>query len=137
MTRAQKWSVALLALAGCVAWGFYLRGTRHFCNGYTLQWMNGAEAVIADESNLVVTRGTVARYATNCPFITGYTSKEGFPPETYPVEGYFLIDTQAGSSRLGMTEAEWKQELASIRWRSPSMHETHPSLSAYDNRNSE
>jgi len=52
--------------------------------------MSGVEVVIADPSMHVITGGTVTRWATKCPSITGYTRKEGFPPETDPVEGYFL-----------------------------------------------
>jgi len=88
--------------------------------------MNGAEAVIADPNNNVVTGGTVTHYATSCPLITGYTSKQGFPPETDPVEGYFLIDTDSGISTLGMTEAEWAERLQAAHWQRPSMHATHP-----------
>ena len=88
--------------------------------------MNGAEAVIADPSSNVVTSGTVTRFAARCPFITGYTSKEGFPPDTNPREGFFLINTDTGSHQIGMTEPEWRSELLSIRWQTPKMYETHP-----------
>jgi hypothetical protein len=60
MTKAKKWSVLLLlVLVAWFTWGLYLHGTRHFCNGYRLLWMNGAEAVIADAASHVVTSGTV------------------------------------------------------------------------------
>ncbi len=126
MAKAKRWGVlVLVAFAFWFAWGWYMRGTRHFCNGYRLQWMNGSEAVILDSANNVVTSGTVTRYATNCPFITGYTRKQGFPPETNPVEGYFVIDTDNKSQTLGMSEADWKEKLAAIHWQMPHMHQTH------------
>jgi hypothetical protein len=87
--------------------------------------MNGAEVVIADAHNRIVTSGTVTRYAVSCPLITGYTSKEGFPPETDPVEGYFVIDTESGTSILGMTETEWSRKLGVTGWQHPSMHDIH------------
>lgn len=87
--------------------------------------MNGAEAVIADPHDNIVTNGTVMRFATNCPLITGYTSKQGFSPETNAVEGYFLVDTESGISTLGMTDAEWSDRLTAAHWQRPSMHATH------------
>jgi hypothetical protein len=124
--KAKHWVLASVILLSCVLWAWYLRGTRQLCGGYRLLWMNGAEAIIADSNNNVVTSGTVTRYATSCPLITGYTSKQGFPPETDPVAGYFLIDTDSGISTVGMTESEWVEHRRAIHWPHPSMHATHP-----------
>jgi hypothetical protein len=124
---AERWGVLiLLVIVGLFLRALYIRGTAQLCNGYRLMWMNGTEAVIADVNGNVVTRGTVTQYATNCPFITGYTSKAGFPPDTDPVEGYFLINTESGFRRVGMTEAEWSQQLLTIHWQTPHLRETHP-----------
>jgi hypothetical protein len=76
MMNAKRWGVLiLLVLGGLFVRALYIRPEQaKLCNGYRLTWMNGAEAVVADADSNVVTRGTVTRYATNCPFITGYTS---------------------------------------------------------------
>ena len=124
---AKQWGFLVLGVLVMLSlWSLYLRGTRQLCNGYRLVWMNGAEAVIADPDNNVVTSGTVTRYSTKCPFITGSTSKQGFPPDTDPAEGFFLINTDTGFQQLGLTEAEWRKELLGMHWGTPSMHETHP-----------
>lgn len=118
--------MVLVCFLGLFLWAWHMRGTRQLCNGYRLVWMSGVEAVIVDSANNVVSSGTVTRYATNCPLITGYTSKQGFPPETNPVEGWFLIDTDTGFHQLGMTEPEWQHQLLRMRWQTPHMRETHP-----------
>jgi hypothetical protein len=123
----KRWGIlGLCALAVLFLWALYVHETHQLCNGYKLIWMNGAEAVIADPDNNVVTSGTVTRFAANCPFITGYTGKQGFPPDTNPREGFFLINTDTGSHQIGMTESEWRKELLTIRWQTPHMYETHP-----------
>ena len=91
------------------------------CNGYRLVRMNAYEAVIAKPSNEILTSGTVTLFAVRAPYITGYTSSEHMPPETEPVDGYFIIDTVRGTIVGGLTENVWRDQLSKLGWEHPAL----------------
>jgi hypothetical protein len=128
MKRKYWLAVRLLALLAALIWVRHEPTERQLCNGYRMIRMNGAEVVIADPANRVITGGTATRWAAQCPYVTGYTRKEGFPPDTAPVEGYFLIDTSNRSEMVGMAETNWIEQMSAIHWEKPTMRETHVSL---------
>ena len=98
---------------------------RHYhsslCNGYSLVRMNGYEVVVTNQKKDVLTRGTVVKFAVKSPFVTGYTSSAHMSPDTDPVNGYFLIDTERGTVFDGLSERAWKQKLSELDWEDPKM----------------
>ena len=125
MKRKYWLAIVLTASLAALIWMRHEPTERVLCNGYRMVRMNGAEVVIADPDNRVITSGTVTRWAAQCPYITGYTRKEGFLPEANPIEGYFLIDTANRSQEVGMDEADWIHQMSILHWQKPWMRETH------------
>jgi hypothetical protein len=91
------------------------------CNGYELVSMNGSEIVIATPKNDIVTHGTVTMFDVRSPYVTGYTSSEQMDPDTDPVDGYFVLDTENGGIIDGLGERAWRQKLADLGWERPAL----------------
>ena len=125
MTKIRHSAFLLLFLTVCLA-SSCNRAEIAVCNGYSLVRMNGSEFVIASPAHDILTNGTVVRYAVSSPYITGYTSKNGFPKETNPVEGYFFINTATGQHVNGMSDSQWNKQLSDVGWKAPQWTETNP-----------
>lgn len=84
--------------------------------------MNADEVVVARPDGTILTSGSVTRLATRGHIITGYTTREHMAPDTFPVEGYFVIDTRTKAVQSGLSVDQWRDVMRSLDWPDPRLH---------------
>ena len=88
-------------------------------NGYKLTRLNRERVAVTEtgRGDYPIISGNVEQYAVGSPFIIGFASTNHMPADTNIVAGYFVVNTDSRVIKQGLTEDQWKAELAHIRWK--------------------
>ncbi len=106
--------VVALSCSGCS-----YRGDVQAPNGYSIECDKGRNCIVASNGpTSVIIEPEVDQGAVVNQHLIGHVTKQlPFPGQTAPDfptnnPGFFIIDTQSGLWVGGLTEADWKRELA-------------------------